>query len=65
MNGACIATPFGYRVHYFSDLNFCLCPANRKLAFEVYNPASVAHWLVAEGLELLFEPDWKPLEIEL
>jgi len=30
-----------------------------------YCPAAVAHWLVAEGFDLLFDPDFQPLEIDL
>jgi hypothetical protein len=63
-NGACIPTPFGYCVHYFSDLNFYLCSADRDRV-QFYNPVNVAHWLVAEGWDEIFEPDYQPLEIQL
>ena len=62
-DGVCLCTPFGYHVHYFTDLNFCLCPHDAPLASGAYNPRACAHWLVSEGFELLFEPGWQQLEI--
>ncbi len=64
-DGVCLATPFGYHVHYFTDLKFCLCPDDAPWASGAYNPRACAHWLVAEGFELLFEPGYQPLEIQL
>jgi hypothetical protein len=64
-DGVCIATPFGYCVHYFSDLNFCLCPDDATWAAAKYQPGNVAHWLVTEALDELLEPGYRQLEIEL
>jgi hypothetical protein len=65
MNAACIRVPAGYCIHLFESLCFELCPEDASWAAAVYDPASCAHWIVAEGWDLLFEPDYQPLEIEL
>ena len=64
-DGACIRTPWGFRVHYSPQLNFCICPDDAQWASDAYRPGNVAHWLVAEGFDLLFEPGWQQLEIQL
>ena len=64
-DGACIRTPWGFRVHYSPQLNFCLCPDDAAWASEAYRPANVAHWLVTEAWDEIFQSDWTQTSVEL
>ena len=63
-DGYCLRTPSGVHVHVFANLSFELCPDDQYMAF-AYQPAAIARWLLSEGFEMIFEPDYQLLEVEL
>ena len=63
--GVCLHTPMGYHIHFYVNGAFAICPDDRDGYNLLYNPNAVAHWLVAEGWDQLFQPDYEQLEIPL
>ncbi len=63
-DGFCIETPFGHKVHFYRDMSFTLCPSVDPIGLR-YNPCVVAHWLIVEGWDLVFKPDfsWEAVEL--
>jgi hypothetical protein len=63
--GVCLHTPMGYHIHFYVNGAFAICPEDRDGYNSTYNPGAVARWLVAEGWDQLFQPDYQQLEIPL
>jgi hypothetical protein len=65
-------TPWSFRVHYYANTVVEICPHDAHMVvhaspFMIANasPFMIANWLITEGWYLVFEPNYKPLEVEL
>jgi hypothetical protein len=57
-------TPWSFRVHYYANTVVEICPHDAHLVVHA-SPFRIANWLITEGWYLVFEPNYKPLEVEL